>query len=184
MKRRGYVAALGASVASLAGLTAFAKPDLLLTLGKGTRGTGDDVSVTKSIDGEEVSYLEETNEVRYPTAYAGGEPQRYATEDFRTWAKRRSAPVGSTAVLSTIEDRLAVPVDGVGKSVGRRVLSTVIFVEYLLPREENGYPPDLSFQKVASATPRTVHATVVLEGKQYTRAVPVIARRSNQGQPN
>ena len=184
MKRRSYIATLGAIITSLVGFVAVAKPDWILELGKGKRGKGESVSVEKTVTDDAVTYIEKAGEVRYPVVYSGGEPQNFTTNKFKHWAKRRSAFVGSSAVLSAIEDRLAIPVDGIGRSVGSRLFNTVIFVEYITPREANNYPAELTFQRVIKVTPRSVEATVVLEGEQYTRAVPVLVRKSNDGVPN
>lgn len=184
MRRRSYVATLGAGMTSLIGFVAVGKPNWLLELGKGKSGNGEQVSVEKTITDDAITYLEKSDEVRYPIVYAGGEPQEYTTNKFKHWAKRKSAFVGSTAVLSAIEERLTIPVDGIGKSVGSRLFDTVIFVEYITPREANNYPPELTFQKVIDVTPRSVEATVVLEGEKYTRSVPVTVRKSNDGQPD
>ncbi|WP_455448200.1 hypothetical protein [Natrinema thermotolerans] len=184
MRRRTYVTSIGAGIASLAGVTAFAKPEFVLGLGKGKRGAGEETSITKTITDNDISYREESNEVRYPTVYSGGEPQEFATESFKRWAKRKAASVGSTVILPTIEDRLDTSLHGVGKSVGGRFFQTVIFVNYITPRDPESDHPDLSFEEVVKVAPQEVHATVVLAGKKYTRSVPVIVRKSNDGVPN
>ena len=179
MNRRTYLVAGAAGLASLAGCTAVAKttradvtvdPSLV-------RGKGDPVTAEETITRDSVEYLEATNEVRYGDT----------TEPFHRWARRECASVGSTAVLPAIEDRFEKPIEGLGKGVRSLLFGLIITVDYTVVRDEEGSvtsEPNVEFEELVAVTPRTVTATVVLEGRDYARTVPVIVQESEFQQPH
>lgn len=187
MNRRTYLATLGMGTVSLAGYTVTTDSRNLPMFGKGRGGKGDPVSVEKTISDDSISYLEQADEVRYVTRYAGGEPQEYTKEPYDKWAKRKCASVGSTAVLPAIRDRSPTTVNGIGKGVESRLFGTVISVDYLISRNREGdrkRTPDVSFSELVEVTPRSVQATIVLDGREYTRSVPVVVQRGEQAHPD
>lgn len=178
VNRRTYLTAGAAGLASLAGCTAVAKttraditadPSLV-------RGEGDPVTTEQTIDRDSIEYLEETDEIRYGDT----------TELFGRWARRECAAVGSTAVLPAIEDRFEKLLEGVGKGVRGLLFGLVITVDHTLVRDRDGSvtsEPNVDFEELVAVTPRTVTTTVVLEGRDYTRVVPVIVQQSELQQP-
>lgn len=185
MNRRTYLATFGAGVASLTGYTVLTDSRQLPMFGKGKRGKGEPVSVRETIIDDSITYLEDTEEVRYVTGYSGGKPKEHAKEPFKQWAKRKCASVGSTAVLPAIKTRSATSVEGIRKGVEGRLFGTVISVDYVISRTQEGEvenKPNVSFSELVEVTPQTVHATVVLDGREHTRAVPVLVQRSELAQ--
>jgi len=185
MNRRTYLATLGAGVASLTGYTALTDSPQLPMIGEGKRGKGEPISVEKTITEDSITYLEDTDEVRYVTVYSGGEPKEYNREPFKQWAKRKCASIGSTVVLPAIRNRFSASVEGIGKGVEDRLFDMVISVDYMISRnqeEEVENKPNVSFSELVEVTPQTVHATVVLDGREYTRPVPVIVQRGEVAQ--
>lgn len=58
---------------------------------------------------------------------------------------------------------------------------TVITVDHTVARDRDGSAvsePNVDFEELVAVTPRTVAATVVLEGRDYAGVVPVVGRRS------
>ena len=112
--------------------------------------------------------------------YSGGEPEQYNTEPFEQWARRKCASVGVTEVLPAIEERSNTTVEGLGRGVEGRLTGTVITVDYGTTHDSDGGvkdDPSISFSDVVEVAPGAVRATVVLDDRAYTRAVPVIAQR-------
>lgn len=140
------------------------------------RGEGNPVTTRQTIDRDSIEYLEETNEVRYGDT----------TESFKRWARRECTAVGSAAVLPAIDSRFEKPIEGVGKGVRDLLFGLVITVDYTIVRDRDRSvtsEPNVGFKELVAVTPRTVTATVVLEGRDYTRVVPVIVQQSELQQP-
>ena len=171
MNRRTYVTAIGGGLASLAGGVAVAKatraditadPSLV-------RGKGEPVATTGTVTRDYLEYIEETNGVRYPDA----------TEPFAKWARRECAVIGSSAVLPAINNRIDKPLEGVGKGVRALAFGLVITVDHTIARDREGTvmsEPNVGLDELVTVAPRSVTATVVLEGHEYTRDVPTIVR--------
>ena len=173
MKRRTYLTACGVGLASLAGCTTVAKTTRAdVTADRSlVRGEGDPVATEHPVDRDSVEYLEETNEVR-----DGG-----TTQPFDRWARRKCETVGLAAVVPVIEERFGKSIEGVGTGVRSLLFGPVITVDYTIVRDSDGSvtrEPNVEFEELVAVTPRRVTATVALEGRAYTRDVPVAARRS------
>lgn len=95
-------------------------------------------------------------------------------------ARRECAPVGSRAVLPAIDDRIDGPIDGVDRGVRSLAFGLVTAVDHTVARARDGpvtSRPNVSVEEPVTVAPRSVAATVVLEGREYTRDVPVVVRR-------
>lgn len=188
MRRRAYLGAVGLGIGSVAGVTALGGTSSAgIELGPGTRGEGDPIAVTETVTDDSISYLEDGNRVRYVAAYSGGEPARYRTEPFEKWARRRCAAVGAEVVLPSIRERFDQSVEGVGRGVESRWFGTVVSVDYTTELGVDGTPertPNVTFDGLVAVTPRSVRATVFLDGAEFTRDVPVVVQRVEmQGDP-
>lgn len=173
MKRRTYLTAVGGGIASLAGGTAVARATRADIAADSSlvRGEGDPVSTRETVTRDHLEYIEGTNSVRYDET----------TESFEKWARRECAAVGSDAVLPAIDDRTDEPIEGIGKGVRGLAFGSVISVDHTISRDRDGSvrsKPNVKFEELVLAAPRSVTATVVLEGQEYTRKVPVIVRHS------
>lgn len=188
MRRRAYLGAAGLGLGSVAGLTALGSTSSAgIELGPGTRGEGDPIETDETVTDDSITSLEGGNRVRYVTAYSGGEPARYRTEPFEKWARRRCAAVGAELVLPTVRERFGHSVEGVGRGVESRWFGTVISVDHTTELGEDGAPertPNVTFEELVAVAPRSVRATVVLDGVEFTRDVPVVIQRVEmQGDP-
>lgn len=173
MKRRSLFAAVGGGLAFLTGGTIAARaaraditadPALF-------RGKGAPISTKETITRDSIEYVDGTNKVRW----AG------TTEPFQRWARRECASVGSMAVLPAIDERLEKPVKGIGKGVRGLFFGLVISVHHTIWRNPDGSVesrPIMPFDELVAMTPRVVNATVVLEGHEYSRNVPVMVTRA------
>lgn len=173
VNRRTYVTAVGGGLAFLVGGVAVAdatRADITADSSL-VRGKGDPVTTTETVTRDQLEYIEETNRVRYPNT----------TESFKKWARRECAAIGSEAVLPAIDERVDKRVEGVGKGVRGLAFGLVITVDHTIARNGDGSvmsKPNVGFEELIAVAPRSVTATVILEGQEYTRDVPVIVRRS------
>lgn len=173
MNRRRFLTAFGGGVASLAGGAAVAKatraditadPSLV-------RGEGDPISTTATVTRDSVEYVEATNSVRYSKS----------TESFEEWARRNCVIVGSDAVMPAIDERIHTPIEGVGKGVRGLAFGLVITVDHTIARDRDGEilsEPNMELDELVAVAPEFVTATVILEGQEYTRDVPVVVGHS------
>lgn len=178
MNRRHVLTLFGAGGASVAGGIAAYKPALMI---ESPRGKGEPVSIERTISDEYIEYRPSTDEVRYPTLMSADGPVAHETEPFGRWAKRRCASVGSDAVLPAIQNRFKKRVEGIGKAASGEYNGMVITVMAVTRLNREGEvigEPNISFEELVEAAPRTVHATVRLEDREYTRNVPVFVEQS------
>lgn len=173
MNRRRVLTLIGAGGASVAGGIAAFKPALVIG---SPRGKGEPVSIERTITDESLEYRPSTDEVRYPTLMNSNGPVAYETVPFGRWARRRCASVGSDAVLPAIQDRFQKRVEGISKAASSEYIGLVITVTAMTTKNRDGEvvaEPNISYESLVDAAPRTVHTTVRLEGREHTRAVPV-----------
>lgn len=172
MKRRGLLSVMGGGLAFLAGGTIAARAARADIAADSAlfRGKGAPISTKETITQDSIEYVDGTNKVRY----AG------TTEPFQRWARRRCASVGSTAALPAIDERLEKPTEGIGKGVRGLFFGLVISVHHTIwrnPDESVRSRPIVPFDELVEVAPRDVNTTVVLEGHEYSRNVPVMVER-------
>ncbi|WP_255149150.1 hypothetical protein [Halorarius halobius] len=178
MNRRTFLGALGGCGVTLAGGVAVGKPELVVGA---PRGEGEPVSTRRAVADDAVEYLPEEDAVRYPTRVGADGPEAYETEPFERWARRRCASVGSEAVLPALDERFDTELEGIGKGVESEYLGLVISVMATTTRNREGEvvsEPNVAFDRLVARTPRTVRATVTLEGREHTRSVPVFVEET------
>jgi hypothetical protein len=183
VNRRTLLAAAGTVLASVTGYAAGTSPHWFLVVGTGRRAAGNPIETRTTVDGDAISYLEGHDAVRSTTRSAVGEPAAYTEDPFEQWANRRCAGVASEAVLPAIERRLDAPELGLGKGVEHRLFGLVVSVDYTTVRSREGdveQRPSVPFDAVVDVAPRTVDATVSLDGHEHTRQVPVVVQRSER----
>ncbi|MFC7202784.1 hypothetical protein ACFQJC_04605 [Haloferax namakaokahaiae] len=161
-----------------------------------TRGESDAaVTVREVEDREYVEYLPEHDVVRhvaewrhtdYETLAPGENPDagEYETIPFGHWATRRCAFAAAGAAAEHVRAELGVTekgavTGGVSSSIADEQIAAV--VETVETYDRDGdllYETDVEFETLVEATPRTVTATYVLDGRERTVDVPIYARHT------
>lgn len=180
MDRRTYLAAGGAGVSSLLGAVLLTNPARLSPLlREGVQGRGEPVAAEETVTDDSVAYLERTDEVRYVTARGGEGPLEHETEPFERWAERECASVGLPAVVPTVEDRLGTDFEHTSGLEGEwyGLVIELGYPSYEAAERRRSAHGGVGFDELVDAAPRTVRATVRLEGKTHTRDVPVLVQR-------
>lgn len=175
LERREALSLLGIGAVSASGGIGILKPDLFV--GE-PQATGEPVVIEQTITSEETEteYRPASDTVRYPKYKSGDTTIEYSTEPFERWASWKCASVGSEAVLPTVQDRFDQEVSRVGKGVSHEAIGFVIKAHISKPadRDGNGISgPTISKSELIETTPRTIHTTVRLEDREFTRSVPV-----------
>lgn len=177
LSRREILASLGVGGLSVPGLMTALEPEAMVGL---PRGEGAPVSVERAITDDAVEYRPVSDTVRWSRSTDRTGP--YTTEPFERWATRRSASVGSEVVLPTIQNRVDEEVTGIGKAASREIIGMVITVHVGTTYDRDGdvvSEPNVSTEEVVDVTPRSVRTTMVLEGQEYTRSVPVFVEETD-----
>lgn len=156
------------------------------------RGAADPVTVERTVDDEELEYLEATDEVRYVAAYRhtnhdevenASKPERepvYETTPFERWGETECAHAAALEVGDIIENAFdggANTSPGVTTRDGKKVVEA----DYHTHLDRDGdviSKPSVEFERVVEVTPRSVTATVSLEGHEHADTVPVFVRRA------
>jgi hypothetical protein len=156
-----------------------------------TAGAGEPITVERTVTDDGLSYLNETDEVRYVAAYRhtnhdevanGSKPERepvYETTPFDEWARTECASVAAKAVHETLEERLGRSLDGVSPGVAAHADRLVVAVAHTVTRDRDGdveHRPNVGFDRLVSVTPASVDATVTFEGHRHSGTVPVRVR--------
>ncbi|GAA0229315.1 hypothetical protein ACFFQF_13145 [Haladaptatus pallidirubidus] len=147
------------------------------------------ISVTESIEREEIEYLPENDSIRYVAAYRRGEsgteagesndpPESepvYETIPFDDWAETGCASVGAKAVNSAMKRRLGTA-DGLATGIthenGRRIIS--ITHQTMLDRDGDVVSEShVKYERVKRVAPKQVRATISLDSKEHTSVVPI-----------
>jgi hypothetical protein len=168
MNRRTLLITGGGTVAAFAGGTAVAsttRADILAN-SELTRGRGETVTREKTITRESVEYQESTNQVR----------ENGHTEPFDEWARRESAAIGASEIVSVVENRLNTSVEGVGSGVRYLIFGPVIAVDHTVTRARDGSTvsePNVTLEQLLSVAPGTITVTVTLDGHAFTKKFPV-----------
>lgn len=167
MNRRKVLLTAGGAIIAVGG-TAVAnatRADLLAD-SELTRGKGEAVTIERTITRDSVEYLESTNEVR----------ENGHTEPFNEWARRESEKTGASAVVPVVENRFEKSVEGVGSGVRYLIFGPVITVDHTVTRDRDGSivsEPNVTLDQLISVAPRTMTVTINLNGRGYTKDIPV-----------
>lgn len=151
------------------------------------RCRGESVSVERSVtdepgyDEDNREYFPENETIRYVAARSRGEPAAFETISFDEWASIECASAATERAREVTADRLGTDEFGSGTGVPPEIADTEDLVVRLTvsTRVEGGETvetPTLSRDELADAAPRSVEATVSLEGDEFSRTVPVFAR--------
>lgn len=203
MRRRALLAGLGTTAtAALAGFATGTLPGTHVDdAGTGpVRCRGDPVSVERSVadrpgfdDG--IEYHPENGTVRYVKYRSGGEPVAFDTMSFEQWGSIECAEAGLERVRAVTADRLGTDEfgsamgdpPGVRLPVGRSWQPPAVTLHVGTMGGPDGpgsseSTPSVSVSELADVAPRSVEATVSLDGDSYSRTVPTFARRLDVSQ--
>jgi hypothetical protein len=156
------------------------------------RCRGDPVSVERTVtdepgyDEDDMEYFSENETIRYVAARSGDEPALFETISFDEWASIECAEAALERVREVTTDRLGTDEFGSGMGVPPDVAETEDLVVrlHVATHVEDGETvktPTLSRDELAAVAPRTVEATVSLEGEEFSRTVPVFAQHVEIG---
>lgn len=167
MNRRTYLTAVGGGLATLVGGAAVAdatRADLYAD-GELVWGQGAPATIERTITRDSVALLP-SGEVR----------EREHTEPFPSWARRECEAVGADTVVSIVDDRLDTDLEGVGSGVRYLLFGPVVTVDHTVTKNRDGdvvSEPNVPVERVRAVAPRTLRVTVTLEGRSFTRKLPV-----------
>lgn len=174
VSRRTVVGSLGsAALLALGGIGAFKQEWIV----GHPRAAGDPTSIEQTITDDAVAYHDSTDTVEWPRG-AG----TTTSEPFEYWAHRKTAVVGSDVVLETIQDRIGTELSGVGKGASGELVGMVISVMIGTHYARDGSvisEPAISKSELIDVAPRTVRVTISLDGREYSRAVPVFVEEAD-----
>lgn len=168
MNRRRYLTAIGGAFVAVTGgaVVASASRADILADRELTRGRGDAVAIERTIARDSVEYLESTGEVE----------DNGHIRPFNQWAQRECEELGAETVVSVLESRLDLPVEGVGSGVRYLVFGPVVSVDHTITRDRDGSivsEPNVALEQLISVAPRTMTVTVAIAGNRYSTDVPV-----------
>lgn len=177
MNRRRYLGGVGAAITTLGGGTALAKRERLDIVVDSAlvRAEGEAVTTSATVEGESVTYLESTDEVRYLTLVHDDGTAEHETESFESWANRECAEVAAEAILPAVESRLDEP-PKVGRGIRGLLFGLVVTVDHGISYGRDGSvmsKPNVDFDELVSVAPRSITTTITLEEREHTRSVPV-----------
>ena len=155
------------------------------------RCRGDPVSVERTLSdppgyGDDVEYYPDNGTVRFVSIRSGDEAVRFDEMSFDRWASMQCAEAGLERVRSATADRLGTDEfgSGVGQSPGFLPSNSLVVrldVATRVGDGETAAPPAVSLSRLADVAPRSVDATVTLEGDAFSRTVPVFAEHVEVG---
>lgn len=178
VSRRETLGLLGVGSIAIPGGITTLKPEVIVGH---PQGRGAPVSTEQTITDEGIEYRPSSDTVKWVKYRSGGDPVAHETEPFEKWADRRCASVGSDVVLPTIQTRLDKDLQGVGKGVSGETIGLVITVHIGTTYDRDGdviSEPNISVEDLLAVTPRTVRATIKLEGREHSRSVPVFVEET------
>lgn len=126
-----------------------------------------ELSVREREDDENISYIEEDDEVEFPAAMSGDEVAIYETSSWDTFASRRCISAASETGREYVDGQFDVFIGGGG------VTSTVEGEE--LAASVHATEGELSLDELVAETPASVAATYELEDNSYEMDVPIYA---------
>lgn len=153
----------------------------------------DDPIETRAVEDEEVEYRPDEDAVRYVARRRhtnheevedGEPPERepvYETVPWEEWAATQCRSAAGSAAAEHANAALGTDDVGGGITAGIEGRDVAAFVSIQTVLDWDGdvvHEPDVGFEALVGATPRTVHATYVLDGQEYVLDAPVYAEYS------
>lgn len=167
MNRRSYLLAAGGGLATLVGGAAVAdatRADLSAD-GELSWGQGSPATIERTVTDDAVELLA-----------SGKVRERSSTQSFERWARREAEAIGAHTVVSIVDDRLDADLEGVGSGVRYLLFGPVVTVDHTVTKNRDGEvvsEPNVPVERVREVAPRTLSVTVTLEGRSFTRRLPV-----------
>ena len=135
---------------------------------------------------DNMEYFPSNRTVRVVTVRGGDEPKAFAKWSFEEWATIEAAEVAKPRAVAVTAERLGT--DEFGSSIGRPPESAdtddIVVWLYLSTQVEDGEvvsTPSMDLRELVEEAPRSVDATVSLEGDTFSRSVPVYAEHARVG---
>lgn len=131
------------------------------------RGEGPRIEAAEDVNGDDVKYIPETNEVSYVAGWSHSEGEVWETVSFETWGKIETARIASKAVRQYVSEKADLD-NWDDLMVGRtsRTGKHVVLVRRTTDEE-------MTFDELLSITPAQVSSTMRLSGESYSAEVPV-----------
>jgi hypothetical protein len=171
MERRILLSAVAGSCAAAAGSVALFKPEVVVG---SPRGEGKPVSTERSRFEGTVQYRPEPETVRWSSAEEPDGPEDYTAEPFEEWASREVEDVAADAVTAAVRERIDTELPSIVATSFEEYVGTTIVVGADIHRrtgnENLSKVPESTF---VDAAPRSVEATVRLDGREHTQTMPV-----------
>lgn len=152
------------------------------------RCRGDAVSVERSVTDrpgydDNIEYFPSNRTVRFVSVKRGDDPVKFGTWSFEEWATFESAEAGLERTREATARRLGTADFGssIGAPPGFAATGDVVIWVSVSSRREGGTvveTPEAPVGRLADAAPRSVDATVSLDGETFSRAVPVFAKQT------
>jgi hypothetical protein len=203
MRRRALLSTVGATVAGLAGCLGGSLPSASLPKTNSRTMTtnplpdgpircrGDPVTAERSVTdtpgyGDDVEYFPENETVRFVATRNADGPVSFGTWSFVEWGSIEAAKLGLERVRAVTADRLGT--DEFGSGMGQPPdffpddeMAVLLNVSTRVEDSETVSTPTVSLSRLADVAPRSVEATVSLDGDEYSRTVPVFAEHVQVG---
>lgn len=132
-----------------------------------------------------MKYFPSNETIRYVAMMNSDGPAGYETISFEEWGSIECTEAGLEKVREVMADRLDSDEFGSAMGTPPGFFSSdelVITLEIATRvKDEETVTPALSLSKLADVAPKSVDATVSLDGKEYSRTVPVFAEHIKVG---
>ena len=157
---------------------------------KPVRCRGESISVERSVSDapgydDDIEYYPANATIRYVAARSGDEVAAFDEMSFERWGSIECAEAGLERVRAVTADRLSTDAFGSGMGQPPGFLpsnSLVIWVNVATRVDGDATEtPSVSLSRLAAAAPRSVDATVSLDGDAFSRTVPVFAEHVEVG---
>jgi hypothetical protein len=133
-------------------------------------GTAEPISVAKTVTDPDIEYVSSNQTVRYPFRRSGAD-YTYKYLAFSKWAYVEGASVAADAVTDRLDERLSDTENvtaGIYDSDGEDLIVLVKLVTTLDDSGDVVSKPDVGVDRVVSATPERIEATVELSSETHT----------------
>lgn len=136
------------------------------------RGEYDvELSVRVVESDESIEYLPESDSVRF-VARRSGDDAMYETSEWDAWVKIQCASAARDPAINHVNEQLGASIGGgVGDGHVYTSIATIVGQDGDITDR-----PEVEFETLVAATPRTVDATYVLGDQEQTNTVPVYAK--------
>ncbi|SEO40077.1 hypothetical protein SAMN04487948_102246 [Halogranum amylolyticum] len=142
---------------------------------------------TVVVDDPELDYLPEENAVRFPSLMNESSVVATDTMPFGRWSQLQCAEAALDPAWRVVEGHLDGDDTGLGRGVASSFPGMVVEFSHTITVDDEGTvvsAPPVTFDELLDLTPRSVTATVSLDGETATHTVPVqvIGVRTPEGQ--